>query len=133
MSQNNYTSYESKSQVCIGPQPSPEVFRKHFAELSRLVSESANRLALEPELYTNHVITKEYYDITTDNSSKTDMEKGQMLMKGLMSTIKEQPQLTPLIDSLKKVDAFKSVAKKMEFDLSQTCTENAVTSSDIGM
>ena len=96
----------------LGPQSSPEeVFRTHYAELSRLVSDSTNRLALAPELFSTRLISLECFNSATDNSPKTDMEKGLLLMRGLTSTIKSQPQvLTNLIDSLSKVKAFKPVA-----------------------
>ena len=142
-SQTNNISYESKSQVCIDVQSLPEAFKRHYAELSRLVSDFANRLALAPELFGAHLITMECYNSATDNSPKPDAEKGVLLMKGLMFTIKEQPQLlTTLIDSLKKVDAFKSVAEKMQCepvaekvqcDLLHTCNEGVMTSNNRGM
>ena len=77
----------------LGPQPSSEeVVRTHFAELSCLFSDFANRLALAPELFSAHLITQECYNSATDNCPKTD-RKGLLLMKGLTSTIKNQPQL----------------------------------------
>ena len=104
------------------------------AELSRLVSDSANRLALADELYSAYLITLECYNSATDNSSKTDQEKGRLLMKGLMSTINSQPQLlTKLIDFLRKVEAFKSVAEKMQHDLSYIPNEVVVTSFNKGI
>ena len=119
---------------CLGPQSSPEeVFRTYYAELSCLVSDSSNRLALAPELFGAHLITKECYNSATDNCPKTDQEKGLLLMRGLMSTIKNLPQLTNLIDSLKKVEAFKSVAEMMQHDLSYTPNEVVVTSVNKGI
>ena len=99
----------------LGPQSSPvEVVRTHYAELSCLVSDSTNRLTLAPELFAVRLITLECHNSATDNSPKTDMEKGLLLMRGLMSTIKSQPQsLTKLIDSLRKVEAFKLIAENM--------------------
>ena len=118
----------------LGPQSSPEeVFRTHYAELSHLVSDSTNRLALAPELFSTHLITKECYKSATDNSPKSDMDKGLLLIGGLMSTIKSQTQLTNLIDSLRKVEAFKSVAEKMQHDLSYTPNEVVVTSVNKGI
>ena len=61
------------------------------------------------------------------------MEKGLLLMNGLMSTIKSQSQLTKLIDSLRKVEAFKSVADNMQRDLSHTPNEVVVTPSNKGI
>ena len=120
---------------CLGPQSSPEeVFRTHYAELSRLVSDSSNRLALAPELFSTRLISVECFNSATDNSPKSDMEKGLLLMKGLMSTIKSQPLLlTKLIDSLRKIEAFMSVAKKMQRDLSYIPDKVVVTSRNKGM
>ena len=119
----------------LGPQSSPEeVFRTHYAELSDLVSDSANRLALAPKLFGARLITLECFNSVTDNSPKTDMEKGLLLMRGLMSTIKSQPlSLTNLIDSLRKVEAFKSVAEKMQHDLSRTPNEVVVAPGSKGI
>ena len=109
------------------------MFRTHYAELSRLVSDSANRLALAPELFSTRLISLECYNSFIDYSPKTDMEKGLLLMNGLMSTIKSQSQLTKLIDSLRKVEAFKSVADNMQCDLSHTPNEVVVTPSNKGI
>ena len=73
------------------------------------------------------------FNSTTDNCPKSDMEKGLLLMRGLMSTIKNLPQLTNLIDSLRKVEAFMSVAKKMQCDLSYTPHKVVVISGNKGM
>ena len=110
------------------------MFRTHYAELSHLVSDSANRLVLASELFSTHLITQECYNRATDNSPKSDMEKGLLLMKNLTATIKSQPQLLiKLIDSLRKFEAFKSVADNMQCDLLHTPIESVVTSSNKGM
>ena len=119
----------------LGPQSSPEeVFRTHYAELSRLVSDSANRLALAPELFSARLITQECYNSATDNSPKSDQEKGLLLIKGLTSTIQSQPQLlTKLIDSLRKFEAFKSLADNMQCNLPHTPNESVVASNNKGI
>ena len=119
----------------LGPQSSPEeVFRTHYGELSGLVSDSTNRLALAPQLFGARLITQECFNSATDNSPKSDQEKGLLLMKGLTSTIKSQPQLlTKLIDSLRKFEAFKSVADNMQRELSHTPNPSVVTSSNKGI
>ena len=94
------------------------MFRIHYAELSRLVSDSNNRLPLANELFSAQFITLDCYNSATDSAAKTDMEKGVLLMKGLMSTINTQPQsLSKLINVLKKLEAFRFVAESMEHDL----------------
>ena len=116
----------------LGPQSSPvEVFRTHYAELSRLVSDSANRLVLAPELFGARLITIECFNSATDNSSKSDMEKGLLLMRGLTTTIQSQPQLlTKLIDSLRKFEAFKSLSDNMQCNLPHTPNESVVASNN---
>ena len=92
-----------------------EVFRTFYAELSRLVSDSNNRLALANELFSTRLITFGCYNSVTDSATKSDMDKGVLLMKGLMTSINTQPQLlTRLIDVLKTVEVFRSVAENME-------------------
>ena len=99
-------------------QSAPEVFRTHYAELSRLVSDSNNRLSLANELFSARLITSDCYNSATDNVAKADVEKGVLLMKGLMNTINTQPQSLPiLINVLKKLEVFRSVAENMEHDL----------------
>ena len=95
------------------------------------MSDSTNRLALAPKLYSARLITKDCYNCATDNSSKTDIEKGLHLLRGLISTIKTQPQLTNLINTLNKCEAFQVVAKKMQHDLSHTGVV-AMGSEDVG-
>ena len=110
------------------------MFITHYAELSRLVSVSANRLVLAPELFSTRLISLECFNSVTDDSRKSDMEKGQLLMRGLMSSIKFQPQLlTKLINSLRKLEVFKFVAEKMQCDLLYTANEGVVTFRNKGM
>ena len=97
-----------------------KIFITHFANLSRLMSVSDHRLSLASELLSAFLITLDCYNSTTDNSPKSDMEKGQSLMRGLMVSINTNPQLlTKLIDVLNNVEACKLVAEKMQYDLSQ--------------
>ena len=94
------------------------MFRTHYAELSRLVSDSNNRLSLANELFSAQLITLDCYNSATDDSAKKDMEKGVLLMKGLMTSINTQPQLLgELINVLKKLEVFRSMAENMEHDL----------------
>ena len=77
------------------------------------MSISSNRLSIAAELFSEELITWNCYEEVTDNSSKTDQEKGHCLMKELMSTINSRPQLiTKLIVVLEKLDSFKCVAHK---------------------
>ena len=97
---------------------SQDVFRTHYAKLSHLVSDSNNRLPLANELFSARLITLDCYNSVTDNAAKTDMEKGVLLMKGLMTSINTQPQLLKkVITILKKLEVFKSIAENMEHDL----------------
>ena len=58
---------------------------------SHLVSDSNNRLPLVNELFSAQFITLDCYNRATDSAAETDMEKGVLLMKGLISTINTQP------------------------------------------
>ena len=51
------------------------MFRTHYAELSRLVFDSNNRLPLANELFSARLITLDCYNSATDNAPKSDMEK----------------------------------------------------------
>ena len=94
------------------------MFRTHYAELSCLVFDCNNRIPLANELFSARLITLNCYNSATDNAAKTDMEKGVLLMKGLMTSINTQPQLLEdLINVLKKLEVFKSIAENMEHDL----------------
>ena len=65
------------------------------------MSISSNRLRIAPKLYSARLITTECHDRAVDDSSKSDVEKGTSLMRGLKSSINNQPQLlTNLIDVL---------------------------------
>lgn len=82
---------------------------------------SSNRLCIASKLYSARLITTECHDRAVDDSAKSDVEKGTSLMRGLRSSIDNQPQLlTKLIDVLKKLDAFISVAESMQHNLSYT-------------
>ena len=94
-----------------------DVFRKHFAEFSRLVSISTNRQLIAPELYSACLIPEPCYDEVVDNSSKSDIEKGLALMRALKSSIHSQPLLfITLVTVLENVEAFVPLAKKLKHD-----------------
>ena len=83
------------------------------------MSISDHRLSLASELLSAFLITLDCYNSATDNSPKSDMEKGQSLMRGLMASINTKPQLLmKLINALKNIEACKSIAEKMQYDLS---------------
>ena len=95
-----------------------KVFRKHFAELSDLMTVSSNRLSLATRLYSAELITEECYDEAVDDSPRTDKVKGTSLAKAVKATINSQPQLiTKLISVLEKLETFNSLANKLSHDL----------------
>ena len=95
-----------------------EVFRKHFAELTKLMSIATNRLAVAVELYSEKLITEGFFDEAVDDGPRTDMAKGVSLSKAVKATINSQPQLiTKLISILQNIEAFNSLAVKMSCDL----------------
>ena len=92
-----------------------EMFRTHFDKLSQLILVSEHRLSLAPKLYGACLITYECYITATDNSRKTNQEKGLSLLNSLLCTVNAQPQLlTKLVDVLGSVEAFQSVAEKLK-------------------
>ena len=94
------------------------MFRTYYAKLLCLVSDSNNRLPLANELFSTQLITLDIYNCATDKAAKADIEKGILLMRGLMNTINTEPQLLPkLINILKKLEVFRSVAENMQHDL----------------
>ena len=98
-----------------------KVFRKHFAELTKLMSLSTNRLIVAAELYSEELITDTCYDEAVDDGPRTDMAKGVSLAKAVKATIKCQPQLiTKLISILQNIEAFNSLAVKMSHDCGMT-------------
>ena len=113
------------TQCTIDQQPldtelAKEVFRKHFAELTKLMSVATNRLTVALELYSEELllITEECYDEAVDDSPRTDMVKGTALAKAVKATINSQPRLiTKLISVLEKLETFNSLANKLSHDL----------------
>ena len=92
-----------------------KIFRTHFAELSRLVSVSANRSSIATELYSAFLISETCYDEVQDNSNKTDHERGSSLMRAIKSSIHSKPKLfEKLIVVLENVEAFKEFAEKLK-------------------
>ena len=57
------------------------VLRKYHSALSDLVSDSTNRFTLACKLYSARLITQDWYNCATDNSLKTDIEKGLHLLE----------------------------------------------------
>ena len=112
-----YTQYTIDQQP-LDTELVKEVFRKHFAELTNLLSVSTNRLTVAAELYSKKLITEECYDEAVDDSPRTDKVKGTSLAKAVKATINSQPQLiTKLISVLEKLETFNSLANKLSHDL----------------
>ena len=112
-----YTQYTIDQQP-LDTELAKEVFRKHFAELTKLMSVATNRLTVAVELYSEELITEECYDDINDRSLLSDLEKGTSLAKAVKATINSQPQLiTKLISVLEKLETFNSLANKLSHDL----------------
>ena len=111
-----------KQPVTIDEQLVKNVFRSHFAQLAELMANSNNRLSIGVRLFSAELITETCYDAVSDNSPKSDQEKGHSLAKDLLSTISYRPQLViKLIEILREVDAFKDIgdtlSQELEFGL----------------
>ena len=81
---------------------------------------SSNRLSVAPELFSKRLITFDCCRNAVEGSSKTEEEKGIVLMISLMSTISTQPQLmNELINVFKRIEPFQQVAIKLTQDCYQ--------------
>ena len=112
-----YTQYTIDQQP-LDTELAKKVFRKHFAELSDLMTVSSNRLSIASRLYSAELITDTCYDEAVDDGPRTDIAKGTSLAKSVKATINSQPQLiTKLISILQNIEAFNSLAVKMSRNL----------------
>ena len=112
-----YTQYTIDQQP-LDTELAKKVFRKHFAELSDLMTVSSNRLSIASRLYSEELITDTCYDEAVDDGTRTDIAKGTSLAKAVKATINSQPQLiTKLISILQNIEAFNSLAVKMSRNL----------------
>ena len=112
-----YTQYTIDQQP-LDTELAKKVFRKHFAELSDLMTVSSNRLSIASRLYSEELITDTCYDEAVDDGTRTDIAKGTSLAKAVKATINSQPQLiTKLISILQNIEAFISLAVKMSRNL----------------
>ena len=112
-----YTQYTIDQQP-LDTELAKKVFRKHFAELSDLMTVSSNRLSIASRLYSAELITEGSFDEAVDDGPRTDMAKGVSLAKSVKATVNSQPQLiTKLISILQNIEAFNSLAVKMSRDL----------------
>ena len=117
-----YMSFGTIDQIAtLNTEHIKKCFRRYFADLSKLMSVSNNRLSIVAELYSKHLITETCYDNCTDDSNKTDAEKGHSLMRALKATIYSQPQsMITLVGVLKKAEAFRLIIRKLEHDLTHS-------------
>ena len=96
-----------------------KVFRKHFSELTNLLSVFINRLTVAVKLFSEELVSEKSYDEVVDSSTRTDIAKGISLANAVKATINSQPQLIiKLISVLKKLETFNSLASKLSHDLS---------------
>ena len=99
----------------IDPEKAKKAFRKAFAEISRLMSDTTNRLAIVPEFYSEELITEASYDEAVEDGPHTDLAKGTSLMKALKETINNNPQLLQrLVSVLNQMENFKFIAEKLQ-------------------
>ena len=70
-----YTQYTIDQQPLDGDQVK-KVFRKHFAELTDLLSEFINRLTAAVKLFSEELINEKFYNEAVDSSSCSDIAKG---------------------------------------------------------
>ena len=112
-----YTQYTIDQQP-LDTELVKKVFRKHFAELTNLLSIATNRFTLAIELFSAELITWACFADATDKSPRSDLEKGTSLATALKPTIDSQPQLIiKLISVLKRLVTFNSLTNKLTHDL----------------
>ena len=95
--------------------------KKYLPELSDLLAVPHNMSAVAPRLYREDLIPKAINEDSI-TSSKTGCDKANLLLLALEATIHAQPQLMKalmktLIKILKKNDALKVIADKMDLEL----------------
>ena len=94
------------------------VLKKHLLDLCNLLAVPANMSAIGMELYTEELIPEGVYDNVL-TSGKTGHDKAELILHALRSTISIQPQsLRTLIEILRRNDALKVIAEKMDLELS---------------
>ena len=87
---------------------------------------TSNRLSIAKQLLDNYLITKNNFDkASREDDTKSGMERGIVLMKALRATISQQPDLiNSLIETLKRNEAFKSIAMKIEQSIDQSIDQS---------
>ena len=94
-----------------------KVLKKYLADISDLLAVPDNMSAIASQLYSEDLIPKATYQ-NTITSSKTGRDKANLLLFALEATIDAQPQLMKtLIKILRKSDALKVIADKMDLEL----------------
>ena len=114
------TQYTIDQQPPLDDDQVKKVFRKHSAELTKLMSVFINRWTVAVELYSEELITEACHDeaVAVGIGPHADRVKGTILATSVRDTINSQPQLiTKLISVLKKIETFNSLANKLSLDL----------------
>ena len=94
------------------------VFKKHYADLSDLLAVPDNMSAIASRLYSEDLIPKEAFD-NISTVGRTGRDKAESVMRALKAAISIQPQaLRTLIEILRRNDALKVIADKMDLELS---------------
>ena len=93
------------------------VFKKHYADLSDLLAVPDNMSTIASRLYSEDLIPEEAFD-NISTSGRTRRDKAESILRALKATISIQPQsLRTLIEILKKNDALKAIAEKMDVEM----------------
>ena len=94
------------------------VLKKHYADLSDLLAVPDNMSAIASRLYSEELIPEEAYD-NISTVGRTGRDKADSVLRTLKAAISIQPQaLRTLIEILKKNDALKAIAEKMDLEMS---------------
>ena len=94
-----------------------KVLKKHLPDLSDLLAVPDNMSAIGIRLYSEDLIPKATHE-STITSSMAGRAKANLLLLALEATIDAKPQsLRTLIEILRRNDALKVVADKMDLEL----------------
>ena len=95
-----------------------EVLQDNFPKLSKILAAPSNLSAIIMSLYAKKLITDETYTESM-NAGRPVQDRCASLLFTLKATVTTQPQsMLTLIEVLKKKEAFKDIAEKMDLQMS---------------
>ena len=94
------------------------MFKKHYADLSDLLAVPDNMSAIASRLYSEELIPEDTFD-NISTIDRTGRDKAESVLHALKAAISIQPQsLKTLIKILRRNDALKAIAEKIDLEMS---------------